>query len=143
MAGFLQKLLLGEGPSQSTQFQDPNRVMKDFGTFAGGAENQLMQIIQQAMGGLGSFGPGFQGTAGVAAGKSVLPFLAQLFQGAMQTSSPIITQNPGSGGLLQTAVGGLAGGMGAGLGAKLFGGGGSTGFDTGTGFTRDFDSINS
>ena len=124
MAGFLQKMLLGSGPSTKEHFTDPNRVMRDFGTFTEGTNDQLMQIIQQAMGGLGSFGPGFQGTAGTAAGKSILPFLGRLFQGALGTATPTIEQRPGSQGLLGSALGAFGGASGIGLAAKLFGGGG-------------------
>ncbi len=120
--GFLSDLLLGSKPSTDQFFTDPNRTVRDLGTLSAGVNDELMQIISQAMGGLSQFGPGFQGTAGTAAGKSILPLLGQLLQSALHTSTPTVVQSGGSPGLLQTALGGFAGGAGVGLGANLFGG---------------------
>lgn len=117
--GFLSDLVFGSKPSNKAVYANPQQVGQTFEGLRSLLEGDLSQIASQALGGASAFGPGFQGNTGILAQRAVLPFLMSL----LQQSMPTIVQTPGSPGLFQTALGGLAGGAGVGLGAQLFGGG--------------------
>lgn len=116
---FLSDLLFGSKPSSKAVYANPEQVGKTFEGLRGLIEGDLAGIASQALGGASAFGPGFQGNTGILAQKAILPYLMSL----LQQSMPTVVQTPGSPGLVQTALGGLAAGAGAGLGAGIFGGG--------------------